>query len=290
LPAVFRMIYFQKFTRDVIIMSNREILQLPLNCVTPNPYQPRRIFCQHSLDELAASIRAYGVLQPISVRLINNYSYELVAGERRLRASKMAGLATIPAILLDANDLDSAVLAMIENLQRENLHFFEEAEGFANLIGDYAFTQEAIASRIGKNQSTIANKLRLLRLPRGIQKHIIEQGLTERHSRALLKLTSEDDQLAVLEKIVKQGLTVRKTEDLIESMLTRLQVPRGKTIPFKAYIRDIRILTNTIQENLEIVRRSGMETNFDMEQTDTGYDIRITLKYAADSPRAARAV
>ena len=272
-------------------MTNRtrEILQLSLESVTPNPYQPRRIFCQHSLDELAASIRTYGVLQPISVRLINSYSYELVAGERRLRASKLAGLSTIPAILVDINDIDSAVLAMIENLQRENLHFLEEAEGFQNLIGDYAFTQEVLASRVGKNQSTIANKLRLLKLPRNIQKHIIDYGLTERHARALLKLSNENDQLIVVEKIIKQGLTVRKTEDLIDSMLKKLEVPRGKTIPFKAYIRDIRILTNTIQENLEIVRRSGMETEFDMEQTDTGYNIMITLKYGADSPQAIQA-
>jgi len=270
-------------------MKNREILQLPLDSVTPNPYQPRRIFCQHALDELAASIRVYGVLQPISVRLINSYSYELVAGERRLRASKLAGMVTIPAILVDINDLDSAVLAMIENLQRENLHFFEEAEGFQNLMSDYAFTQEALASRIGKNQSTIANKLRLLRLPRRIQKPIIEYSLTERHARALLKLPGEDSQMSVLEKVIRDGLTVRKTEDLIESMLSKPPEPRrGKTIPFKAYIRDIRILTNTIQENLEIVRRSGMETNFDMEQTDTGYDIRITLKYSADSPQGMK--
>ncbi|MCL2840288.1 MAG: ParB/RepB/Spo0J family partition protein [Defluviitaleaceae bacterium] len=269
-------------------MTNREILQLPLDSVTPNPYQPRRIFCQHGLDELAASIGIYGVLQPISVRLINNHTYELVAGERRLRASKLAGCATIPAILVSANDLDSAMLAMIENLQRENLHFFEEAEGFQNLMSDYAFTQEVLASRVGKNQSTIANKLRLLKLPRNIQKHIFEYDLTERHARALLKLTSEEDQLAVLEKVIKEGLTVRKTEDLIESMLSHREASKSKSkaIPFKAYIRDIRILTNTIQENLEIFRRSGMETTYDMEQTETGYDIRISLKYAENSPQA----
>ena len=261
-------------------MSSREILQLPPECVKPNPYQPRRIFCQHGLDELASSIRTYGVLQPISVRLINGTSYELVAGERRLRASRLAGLPTIPAILVEINDLDSAVLALIENLQRENLHFFEEAEGFQSLMESYAFTQEALAARIGKNQSTIANKLRLLRLPRSIQKHIIDGSLSERHARALLKLNSEADQLAVLEKIVGEGLTVRKTEELVESMFTKTEPAKGKAIPFKAYIKDIRILTNTIQENLEIVRRSGMETNFDMQQTDTGYNILITVNYA----------
>ncbi|MCL2388245.1 MAG: ParB/RepB/Spo0J family partition protein [Defluviitaleaceae bacterium] len=280
----------------------REVLQLPLDIVMPNPYQPRRIFDQDALDELAESIKTYGVLQPISVRLINGTSYELIAGERRLRASRLAGMDTIPAILVEINDLDSAVLAIIENLQRENLHFLEEAEGFQNLIGEYAFTQEALASRIGKNQSTIANKLRLLRLPRNIRKEIIEHDLSERHARALLKLSHEDDQLAAIEIIVSENLTVRKTEELIESALAAQKAMQqaqnappppveeenkptshNNSIPFKAYIRDIRILTNTIQENLDIVRRSGMETQFDMKQTDTGYDIQITLSYAQNA-------
>ena len=259
----------------------REILQLPLDTVKPNPYQPRRIFEQTGLDELASSIKTYGVLQPITVRLINNQSYELVAGERRLRASKLAGLETIPAIRVDISDLDSAVLAIIENLQRQNLHFFEEAEGFKNLMGDYAFTQEALATRIGKNQSTIANKLRLLKLTPPVQKNIIESELTERHARALLRLDSEESQLEVLEKIKKDGLTVRKTEELIDAMQAKLNPPaKGKTIPFKAYIRDIRILTNSIMENLDIVRRSGMDAHLDMQETDTGYNINIRLEYA----------
>lgn len=259
-----------------------EILQLPIDSVKPNPYQPRRIFEQNALDELAASIRAYGVLQPISVRIVGD-GYELIAGERRLRASRLAGRATIPAILADANELDSAVLAIIENLQRANLHFFEEAEGFQNLIGEYAFTQEALATRIGKKQSTIANKLRLLRLSRYVQKQIIENDLTERHARALLRLGSEEQQLAALEKIARENLTVSKTEELIEEKIAARKTK--KPIPFKAYIRDIRILTNSIQENLEIVRRAGMETQFEMQQTDTGYNIFITLSYAQNALR-----
>ncbi|MCL1884918.1 MAG: ParB/RepB/Spo0J family partition protein [Defluviitaleaceae bacterium] len=260
-------------------MLSKEILNLPLDCVKPNPYQPRRYFDLNALDELSESIRTYGILQPISVRLINGTTYELIAGERRLRASRLAGLETIPAILAEISDLDSAVLAMIENLQRQNLHFFEEAEGFANLIGDYAFTQEALAQKIGKKQSTVANKLRLLRLPRAVQKEIIEANLTERHARALLKLETEEAQLAAIAQISSENLNVSKTEELIE----RTCKPAKKPIPFKAYIRDIRILTNTIQENLEIVRRSGMETNFDMQQTDTGYNIFIQLTYAENS-------
>ena len=254
-------------------------MHLPLGIVNSNPYQPRHIFERESLEELAASILTYGVLQPISVRHINGAGYELVAGERRLRACKMAGLSTIPAIVVDITDHDSAVLAMIENLQRQDLHFFEEAQGLANLMTDYGFTQEALAGRIGKNQSTIANKIRVLRLPKTVQRLIVDNELTERHARALLKLDSEEAQLEVLAKVIRQGLTVRKTEALIEATLSPSASVSGST-PFKAYIRDIRILTNSIKENLDMVRQSGIDTQFDMEQTDTGYNILIKLNYA----------
>lgn len=262
-----------------------EVLQIPLDSVKPNPYQPRRFFDTNALEDLADSIRAYGVLQPISVRIINGAYYELIAGERRLRASKLAGMAAIPAILVESNDLDSAVLAMIENLQRENLHFFEEAEGFQNLIGEYAFTQEALALRIGKTQSTIANKLRLLRLSRHVQKQIVQYDLTERHARALLKLTNEDDRLEMIAQIASENLNVSKTEELIEEKIHARRPADKKPIPFKAYIRDIRILTNSIRENLEIVRRSGMETQLEMQETETGYNISITLSYAQNAPQ-----
>ncbi|MCL2356179.1 MAG: ParB/RepB/Spo0J family partition protein [Defluviitaleaceae bacterium] len=256
-----------------------EILHLPIESVTPNPYQPRRIFDPNALDELADSIKVYGVLQPISVRLINGVSYELIAGERRLRAGRIAGMATIPAILVETTDLDSAVLAMIENLQRRDLHFFEEAEGFSNLLGDYAFTQEALAKRVGKNQSTVANKLRLLRLSNPVRRAIIENDLTERHARALLRLETEAEQLSALAAIIEENMTVSKTEELVEKTVTAPETK--KPIPFKAYIRDIRILTNTIRENLEIVRRSGLDTHFDMQQTESGYDIYIKIDYAS---------
>ena len=259
--------------------SSNEILQLPLESVKPNPYQPRRFFDPSALDELANSIKIYGVLQPISVRIINGTSYELVAGERRLRASRLAGRTSIPAILVEINDLDSAVLAIIENLQRQNLHFLEEAEGFQNLIGEYAFTQEALALRIGKSQSTIANKLRLLKLSRPVQKLIIEKELTERHARALLKFDSEDDRLSALDKIINENLNVSKTEDLIEKTIS---TRKKKPIPFKAHIRDIRILTNTIHEGLELMRRGGMETHFDIKQTEQGYNIHIIVNHSRD--------
>ena len=259
------------------LISNKEIVYIALDKVQPNPYQPRRIFDRTSLDELAASIKEYGVLQPISVRLINGYRYELVAGERRLRASKIAELESIPAVVVNISDQDSAILALIENLQRQNLHFLEEAEGFQNLIIDYGFTQEELAERVGKNQSTIANKLRVLRLTKAVQKILIENELTERHARALLKLTDEAKQVEILKKVIKGGLTVRKTEELVESALRK--PADTKTSAIQHYIRDIRILANTIKDNLEMVKRSGVDTKFDMVQTDSGYDIYIKLAY-----------
>jgi len=259
--------------------THMEILHLPVNEVKPNPYQPRRFFDQDALDELAASIKMYGLLQPISVRHMGAAGYELVAGERRLRASRAAGLSEIPAILVEITDTDSAVLAIVENLQRKDLHFFEEAEGFRNLMSDYAFTQEQLATRVGKNQSTVANKLRLLKISRKLQKVIIENELTERHARTLIRLDSEQLQAEVLQKIIDGGLTVRRAEELVDAKLAT-KLPRANTIPFKAYIRDIRILTNSIKEDLDIMRRSGFETNFDMAETETGYNINITLDYA----------
>jgi len=261
------------------LISNREIVYLPVDKIQPNPYQPRRIFDRGSLDELASSIREYGVLQPVSVRLINGYRYELVAGERRLRASKLAGLSNIPAVVINISEQDSAILALIENLQRQNLHFLEEAEGFQNLITDYRFTQEELAQRVGKNQSTIANKLRVLRLSKAVQTILMDNDLTERHARALLKLADEHMQIEILKKVVKGGLTVRKTEELVEDILCKSLPEETKTAAIQHYIRDIRILANSIKDNLEMVKRAGVDTEFDMMQTDMGYDIHIKLVY-----------
>jgi len=266
--------------RVPMINTTNEIIHLPLESVRPNPYQPRRYFERSALEELAASIQTYGVLQPISVRATSGTSYELVAGERRLRASRIAGCATIPAIIVAMSDMDSAVLAMIENMQRQDLHFFEEAKGLHNLMSDYGYTQEVLAAKVGKTQSTIANKMRILRLPNAVRRFILENELTERHARALLKLQDEEAQLAVLQKVVQSGFNVRKTEELVESQL-KGDTPAPRTQKFVPYIRDIRILANSIKENLNLVRRSGLDTQFDMEQTETGYNIRITVTHAA---------
>ena len=184
----------------------KNISYLSIDCVRPNPYQPRKQFNKGSLEQLCESIKQYGVIQPINVRRISTNNYELVAGERRLRAATMAGLKEIPAVVININDNDSAVIALIENLQREDLSYMEEAEGYNNLINEHGFTQEELAQKIGKSQSTIANKIRLLKLPPMVKKILSDNSLTERHARALLKLHDEQLQLKVLRRVCERGL------------------------------------------------------------------------------------
>ena len=169
-------------------MREREVARIPIEAIRPNPYQPRCVFAQEALEELCASIKQYGLLQPISVRKAGNDAYELIAGERRLRACRMAGMTAIDAIVFSAYEQDSAVIAMMENLQRENLHYMEEAEGYQNLIRDHGLSQDELARRLGKNQSTIANKMRILKLPLTVKRMLLQYNLTERHARALLRL------------------------------------------------------------------------------------------------------
>jgi len=259
-----------------------EILRLPIDRIAPNPYQPRRAFDRAPLEDLSQSIREYGVMQPISVRVINGRKYELVAGERRLRASRLAGLTEIPAIVVNISDRDSAVLALIENLQRQNLNFVEEAEGFVNLMTDYGFTQEQLAKRLGKNQSTVANKLRILRLPPAVQKSLLENNLTERHARALLKLDSEDLQAEAVARIVQSGLTVQRTEALVEAMLRQFE-PEEKDkparSPIKSYIKDLRLFTNSIKQAVDMMNDAGVVTAYDVEENKDGCYISILVTY-----------
>lgn len=253
---------------------------VPIERVRPNPYQPRKVFNQSALEELATSILEHGLMQPITVRMIGN-SYELIAGERRLKASKLAGLAEIPAVIVEVTTKDSAVLALIENLQRENLNFLEESEAYQVVMQDYGYTQQELAKTLGKNQSTVANKLRLLKLSPEVKKKLIEYNLTERHARALLKLPTEEYQMDVLEKIHKQELNVKKTEQLIEQILvslTEIKAPDPKKNPrFKAFFRDIRLFTNTITQAVGMIQQSGIDAKYTMTEETDGYEIRIKI-------------
>ena len=192
--------------------------ELLIKNIAANPYQPRCNFDEEKLQELAASIKEFGVVQPVVVRK-KGRSYELVAGERRLRAAGLAGLTKVPAIVKDYDDAKMMEIALIENLQSEDLHFLEEAEGYEQLMEQFHLTQEAMAARVGKKQSTIDNKLRLLRLSPAVRKVLVDAGLSERHARALLKLDDDAKRLEVLEVVVAKNYSVRQTEEYINKLL-----------------------------------------------------------------------
>ena len=254
-----------------------EIMFIPIKFIKPNPYQPRRDFNKKSLEELSQSIKSFGVLQPISVRRLQNENYELIAGERRLRASELAELNEIPAIVLEYKDNESAMIALIENLQREDLNFIEEAEGFNNLILDHGFTQGELAKKMGKSQSTIANKLRLLKLPEDIKRSLIEYDLTERHGRALLKLPDDELRQEVLNKIIKNGLNVSKTEDLVSDILNDLTTveEKEKKQNIKAMI-STKIYLNTIKKAYTAIKDSGVDAKY--KEKDMGDFVEVTIK------------
>ena len=200
---------------------NNEIVKININKVIPNIYQPRKYFNEESIEELSQSIRQHGIIQPLTVRKMGEV-FELVAGERRLRAAKLANLDTVPCNIIDITDSESAQIALLENLQREDLNYIEEAEAYSNLIIDHNFTQDELAKTMGKKQSTIANKLRLLKLGAEIRGICLNNKLTERHARALLTVPNEELQLKIVKKIIKDGLNVKKTEELINRELLKL--------------------------------------------------------------------
>ncbi|MEA4962703.1 MAG: nucleoid occlusion protein [Lutispora sp.] len=257
--------------------ENKSITNISIENIAPNPYQPRKNFNNLSLDELSESIKAYGVLQPINVRKIGEDGYELIAGERRLRAAKIAGLEKIPAIVVEVVEQDSAVIALIENLQREDLNFLDEAEGYYNLINDHGMTQEELAKKVGKNQSTIANKLRLLRLPSDIKKEILANNLTERHARALLKLPEEKLQHKAIKAIISRSLNVKKTEELVEKYLDEIAATKEK--PSDKRIRgkiNYNIYINTIKNTYKEIVKTGFKMQYNQE--DKGDYIEISIK------------
>ncbi len=265
--------------------KDKAVYQLPIDKIRPNPYQPRKYFNRASLEELSASILSYGVLQPITVRKMSGGYYELVAGERRLRASELAGLTTIPAILLQVSDSDSAALAFIENIQRQNLSFLEEAEGYRSMMEDYGLTQEELAVKLSKSQSSIANKLRVLKLEEPVKRMLLEYHFTERHARSLLKLPDEESRLMMLQRMVREEMNVKRTEEAIQETLEemrRLSVQRAEQRE-KRYVRssDFRLFTNTIKQSVEVIRRSGMDVLYEDRQEEDCCEIVIRIRKTA---------
>lgn len=257
-------------------IQKEEVRQLPINQIEPNPFQPRVKFDEEALQELANSISAHGLLHPIIVRAIG-HGYQVIAGERRLRACKQLGWTTIPAIIRVMDDRAAAELALIENLQRRDLHFFEEAEGYERLLAEFNLTQDELAKRIGKSQSSIANRLRLLKLDKDIRDIISREMISERHARALLRLASAQEQLEVLQQVIAENLSVRQTEELIKN---RLQQPEETTPKQRRKIifKDIRLFTNSLKELTNSLTDSGLEVDYQEAEDDQFYRVTVTIK------------
>lgn len=255
------------------MISEVKVVKVAIDQIFPNPYQPRKNFDEEALRDLSASIAQFGVLQPLLVAPADNGRYMLIAGERRLRASKMAKLQEVPVIISEYTSQQVAEIALIENLQREDLHFLEEAEGYEKLMEEFHLTQEAMAARVGKKQSTIANKLRLLRLSDRIRKILVEGGLTERHARALLKLDDEEKQVQVLTVVIDNGYSVRQTESYIEKLLEDKKQEKKKRM---VIVNDVRIYLNSIKQVVSAIKDVGIPVA--MEQTVEGDDVIVSLR------------
>lgn len=250
------------------------VIQLPVDEIDPNPNQPRREFDEKALAELAASIAEYGVISPLAVRL-HFGRYQLVAGERRLRAARLAGLKKVPCMVLDVDMEESSLLAMVENLQRQDLGFVEEARGIANIMHMYALSQEECARRLGRSQSAVANKLRLLKLPEDILSALTESGLTERHGRALLRLPDDAARRAALEHIAAEGLNVAQTDRYIDSLLAPEEPKRGRRRAF--ILKDVRVFLNSLTHSLDVMKQGGIDAAFRKEETDDELIVTISI-------------
>lgn len=264
------------------LFQSRRIHQLPIDKIVPNPRQPRRHFDEQALRELAASIRQHGVLQPLSVQRTAG-GYVLVAGERRLRAAGLAGLTHVPCILVRATEEDSAVLALIENLQRCDLHYMEEAAAIARLIAQYGLSQEEAARRLGRSQSAVANKLRLLRLSENCVALLRQYNLTERHARAVLRLEGEERQLSALEKMGEEQMNVAAAEAYVEELLRESQHRSPPRQPIYV-IKDVRLFLNSLRRGMDTIRRAGVDARYDKQESEK--DIVITIHIPKGKPES----
>ena len=264
--------------------EKRTLEQVPIDSIRPNPNQPRKTFDDEGLEELSDSIRQVGLIQPLVVRRMDGF-YELVAGERRLRACKLLGLKEVPCLVQqDVYEEDSAMMALIENLQRENLHYLEEAECYATLLSTYNLKQEELAERVGKSQSSIANKLRVLRLSPTVKKAMTDAKMTERHARALLRIRDENVQLSIIDKVKTKGLSVKDTEKLVDKTLNKLYddkqagaAPRPKIL---RYLRDYRLFLNTLHTAVKQLEEAGMQVEMEQQELPDGVDVKIRVRRA----------
>ena len=274
------------FSRSRGLFESTRVLFLPTGDIVPNPGQPRARFSRESLEELADSIREHGILQPLSVRRLPGGQYELISGERRLRAAGIAGLTHVPCILVKAGDLESSLLALVENLQRRDLDCMEEARAIAGLIESTGMTQQEAARRLGKSQPAVANKLRLLRLPGWVQEIVEEGQLSERHARALLRLEREEDLRRVLDQVRRRNLTVEQTEALVDDCLSAPKEPATRIV----LLRDYRLFVNTLNRAVQTMAQAGIRV--EQESREEGeyveYRIRVPKVQAYRQPVSAR--
>ncbi len=256
-----------------------EVRDIPIGNIKVNPHQPRKEIDPYTLQDLAISIMEYGLLQPITVRQISPFDYELIAGERRMTACKNLGMSYIPAVVMIASPTDSAVLALVENIQRENLSYMEEAEAFHQLLTEHGLTQEELADKLGKSQSAIANKIRILKLSPEVRKLLTEHHLTERHARTLLRLPNDKLRLRTAKLIVQRGLNVAKTEELIEKLIrTPVKSMEDGASPGRERVfRDVRIFSNTIRQAVDLMRKSGIDATANKTENDTYIEYTIVI-------------
>ena len=265
--------------------EDRVLRRIRISEIVRNPNQPRRYFDPEAIATLAESIRQYGVLNPLTVRRTGNGGYELVAGARRLRAARVAGLTDVPCLLINADGEDSSVIALVENLQRRDLDFFEEANGFKRLIEQFGLTQEEAARKVGKTQSAVANKLRLLRLSQQNMELIRCNNLTERHARALLRLNDEADRINVTNYIIEHELNVSRTEEYIDEFLKAKENPQpvveaesGKRVV--RLFKDVRFFLNTLNRAVGVMVDAGIGATVKQQESDDGLTLTICIPHA----------
>lgn len=265
--------------------EDRVLRRIRISEIVRNPNQPRRYFDSEAIATLAESIRQYGVLNPLTVRRTANGGYELVAGERRLRAARVAGLTDVPCLLINADGEDSSVIALVENLQRRDLDFFEEANGFKRLIEQFGLTQEEAARKVGKTQSAVANKLRLLRLSQQNMELIRCNNLTERHARALLRLNDEADRINVTNYIIEHELNVSRTEEYIDEFLKAKENPQPVVEPESGkhvvrLFKDVRFFLNTLNRAVGVMVDAGIGATVKQQESDDGLTLTICIPHA----------
>ncbi|MCM3123586.1 nucleoid occlusion protein [Mesobacillus sp. AQ2] len=265
----------EQTVEDFDNIENEEIKKIPIDHIIPNRYQPRTVFDDEKIEELARTIHIHGVIQPIVVREYDQDRFEIIAGERRWRAMKKLEWEEVPAIVNNLSDSETASVALIENLQREELSPIEEAMAYGKLLEIHNLTQEALAQRLGKGQSTVANKLRLLKLPQEVQDALLNKLITERHARSLIPLKNPELQVQVLAEVIEKSLNVKQTEERVVKLLSQgEEKPKPKR---KAFSKDMRIAVNTIRQSLSMVSDSGINLDSEEEEFEEFYQFTIRI-------------